>query len=411
MIKPKRIIIYGDFWDSYIYSNHLILFGFNGTINSYNWEKIVLSQPIASETLLAYHCAFLQSDYLYRAEKSGIFEDAEFKHVLEQKFKRMTDLEFHTNELEVFRTTRKPVELNRLTVDIGIYRNMLYYCDSKGLYQKKLNRYRENFLAMKEHKLWDCGILGLNFGYGGRLGLAASSDGLYEFNSFEYGRYPDEHFPVVEGNDDDYTIYQISTQHSSYCSWSFSSLFLGTYVGESELFGFRRIIDKPRTSTNPERSHFDYRGQFGEAQIFSDKQPNSILFAGNEKIYRIGRNKLEAVNYDQNNREGTPIFKLIGTQEVWFENIIEAAVVEFGVVIETDKQLYVLLSTGEFITISQKATDKIVRWRVFPRSNCYINQLHVIYNDRIEILSFNDDYFVDQNKKILGQRYIHSDKF
>lgn len=409
MTKEKRIIIYGNFWDSYIYSNQLILIGFNGTISSYDWEKIVLSKNVPEESVLAYQCAFLQSDYLYRATNTGIFEDREFKTILQKKFQMMTDLEFNINELEDFRTTKKPIELNRLTIDLNIYRNTLYYCDSDGLYIKKLYRNTKNYLAAHESKLWDCRILGLNFGYAGRLGIAASSEGLFEMNAFEYGKYPEDIFPIVE-EVRDYTIYQISPQHSSYCSWSYSSLFSGSYIGESELFGFRRIVDKKRTDNNYELSHLDFRGEFNEEQIFSEKKSDSIIISGNEKIYRLGKHSLEAVSYTQNNTEDTP-FRLIDTQIIPIEEqIIEAAVVEFGVVIETNKRLMVLLSTGEYVDILRKTEDRIVRWRVFPRSNCYINQLHVIFNDRIEIISFNDDYFVDQKNKTIGQRYLFTNR-
>ena len=44
----------------------------------------------------------------------------------------------------------------------------------------------------------------------------------------------------------------------------------------------------------------------------------------------------------------------------------------------------------------------VVRWRVFPRSKHYVNHLHVILDDRIEIYSFNNDYFVDQRSKKAG---------
>ena len=51
-----------------------------------------------------------------------------------------------------------------------------------------------------------------------------------------------------------------------------------------------------------------------------------------------------------------------------------------------------------------------INWRVFPRSKFYENHLHIVYPDRLEILSFNDDYFVDQEKKKAGIRYWESSK-
>ncbi len=43
-----------------------------------------------------------------------------------------------------------------------------------------------------------------------------------------------------------------------------------------------------------------------------------------------------------------------------------------------------------------------MHWRVFPRSDHYSNQLHIIYDDRLEIVSFVHDYFVDQSSKLSG---------
>ena len=79
--------------------------------------------------------------------------------------------------------------------------------------------------------------------------------------------------------------------------------------------------------------------------------------------------------------------------------------------VETKNKLYVLLSTGEEIYTVKKNQEDIIRWRVFPRSTCYVNQLHVIYNNRIEIISFNDDYFVNQKNKKFGNMFFNNKKF
>ena len=43
-----------------------------------------------------------------------------------------------------------------------------------------------------------------------------------------------------------------------------------------------------------------------------------------------------------------------------------------------------------------------VNWRAFPRARHYQNQLHVVRDDHLEVLSFNHDYLVDQDSKRLG---------
>lgn len=71
----------------------------------------------------------------------------------------------------------------------------------------------------------------------------------------------------------------------------------------------------------------------------------------------------------------------------------------FGVVIDYGKSVRVIESDSEIIF---DIIEFPVRWRVFPRSRRYLNHLHLILEDRIEIFSFNHDYFLAQRKKIAG---------
>ena len=82
----------------------------------------------------------------------------------------------------------------------------------------------------------------------------------------------------------------------------------------------------------------------------------------------------------------------------WKGEIVSAGVAVFGTVMEFDNAIVLHLSNGKIKTIKGEP----VRWRVFPRSRHYENHLHIIYDDRLEIWSFNHDYFVDQSAKRLG---------
>ena len=73
----------------------------------------------------------------------------------------------------------------------------------------------------------------------------------------------------------------------------------------------------------------------------------------------------------------------------------------FGAVVEFDDELIVVSSEEEQARIEGPVT----RWRLYPRSMNYENHLHVIFDDRIEILAFYRDYFVDQDKKRFGTKY------
>lgn len=78
--------------------------------------------------------------------------------------------------------------------------------------------------------------------------------------------------------------------------------------------------------------------------------------------------------------------------------IVSAKVALFGTVVELQNGLRVIPSAGAVVRLDGEP----VCWRVFPRSYHYENQMHIIYDDRMEVLSFNHDYFVDQKSKLSG---------
>ncbi len=397
----NKIIIKGEFWDSYIYSNNLILIKYDGTLESYVWDNIIFSKVFQNDRdVLAYKCAYLQGDYLYGISEKDLFDDSDIKKIVEEKFSRLRNLFFEINEIQKFSNSSKKIELRELPIDLGIYNNVLYYCNSTGVFSRTLRHYNNTrYISSRETELWDGKAQCLKIGYGGRIALSASSDGLFEIN-FKYNPYSIK--------DDDSDVIEVSNAHSSYCSWAFSSLFSGSYNSASFLTGLRyEKTDKNDIYDVDAQYVLKYFETYNEKDIFKDREPDSLIISGNEKLYRITHDKIETVLYTQKNI-GTEndIFKLLDERKnIITETIIDAEVVEFGVIVETQTKLYILLSNGEIVTINEKENDEIIRWRVFPRSKCYLNQLHIIYSDRIEILSFNDDYFVNQDKKVFGQKF------
>lgn len=79
--------------------------------------------------------------------------------------------------------------------------------------------------------------------------------------------------------------------------------------------------------------------------------------------------------------------------------LVSAGVAVFGAVLEFDDALLVVASDGVVHRF-----DAPVNWRVFPASKYYENQLHLVYEDHLAIVSFNHDYFVDQATKAMGVR-------
>ena len=77
---------------------------------------------------------------------------------------------------------------------------------------------------------------------------------------------------------------------------------------------------------------------------------------------------------------------------------MSAKVALFGTVVEFDSGLVVLTSDGN----RHRVAGEPVSWRVFPRSRHYEDHLHVIYDDRLEVHSFNHDYACRPARKNFG---------
>jgi hypothetical protein len=73
--------------------------------------------------------------------------------------------------------------------------------------------------------------------------------------------------------------------------------------------------------------------------------------------------------------------------------------------LEFDDGLKVLLNSGDVLELPGEP----VNWRIFPRSLNYLNHLHVIYEDRLEILAITSDYFVSPASRIFGTEPVSRD--
>ena len=131
-----------------------------------------------------------------------------------------------------------------------------------------------------------------------------------------------------------------------------------------------------------------------------------------EKMYRISKGEFQVVDYSpQSNRklpkDGKPKiyraaseFSQVDNERIQLDSdgVIATGTAPFGTVIEFDDHISVMRSDGTLDMFDGEA----VHWRIFPRSEHYSNQLHILYEDRIEIISFVHDYFVDQKSKLYG---------
>ncbi len=399
-MQPLKITINGNFWDVQIYKDRLYLWDMNGDLSVYNWDESLGGLYNNDKFIeLPIICGFSRGDYLYNSNFNLIYEDSAIKDLILKKFKKASkvniDLDLKSMELR----NKQANPFLELQADSEIYYNNMYAATRKGLFSATAHRSDKKYPVNARGKLkWDCPNVQSIKAHSKRLSLSAGSDGLFELFIDKESFYP----PYFKKIDD--KIVQLSEQHSLVSTYAFSSIY-----NTSDIKGSFLIANYWENDENSNNLKLKFDKIYYEEDIFTDN--NSVFsWAENEKIYCIGKNEpLKVIKFTQGNinKNNNIIFESLKFEDslnvLNDEEIISADVAQFGTIIEHNKGLTILQSDGEKYRIN----GDITRWRVYPRSKRYMNHLHVILNDRIEIYSFNHDYFVEQNTKIYGIKPVN----
>ena len=204
----------------------------------------------------------------------------------------------------------------------------------------------------------------------------------------------------------------IAPNECSTCEWSYASLVCSDHAHSLFVAGFARVLEE-RGSGDPRRGRQKVR-RFD--RVLTDKDlfgqhgaelPNgTIQWGAKDKIYRYHAGEIDAV---RNSSNGHVSFEAIDRKNVSaafdLDHFVAVRVAPFGSVIEFDDCVAVLLNSGELLTFPGEP----VNWRVYPRSLNYLNHLHLIYEDRIEIVAFTSDYFVAPGERYFGTEPISAD--
>lgn len=404
-MQPIKISILGDYIDCQIYRGRFYLWTFDGRLKVYKWHDIINSLPNSERDKLPLRFCFLDGNYLYKSDLVELFHDKDFKKILLSKFSLLSKQHYELTEKEIdkflFGEQQTPNDI--LPTDTEIYSSNLYYITENGLYSTTAHRDNKKYpVSTKSIKLWDCNLLSLKANKYPQLALSGGSEGLFELNmSTELARRWNRKEPI-----------QISEKHSSFANYTYWSIYNSSLVDNSymALFDLNKVNDNGLLNNEFifRKSKFkrEFKAEIDEKEIFHAVKKQKYLSWGvDDKIYRATENGFEIVRFRNNARveEGETRFTQIQNINLhaWKGKVIGGGTSYFGTIVECENALVVMLSNGESKTIE----GPITRWRIYPRSINYQNHLHVIKDDRIEIYSFNQDYFLDQDEKLLGLTY------
>jgi hypothetical protein len=394
-MQPLKMIIEGSFFDSQLYSGRLYLWKTDGSIQIINWDKLIESITIQPRLRLAFECGFRQSDYLYGTQWDLIFKDEEIRSLITNKF-----IQLSQNPIEVSQSLLKNSEIRHQKNPIGfphsdllIYSNRLYVGTGDGIFSTTCYKENEYPVSTRPRKIMDAPVLGLSASYGS-LSLSCGSDGLFEMSV--KNKMKDRWNLNSDEDITDNKAHNLSELHSSSSRWTFQSIFSSSHHNSGYLADFERERD-PHPS-NYYSATRKFRRIISSEEIFAK---SSYSWGHQDKLCQVRDRTITVVQFHPWDEENT--FLPLGELQLrdFKGEVVTGDSALFGFIIECDNGIVVMDSNLENIWIPGEP----VNWRIFSRSKFYENQLHIVYDDRLEIYSFNDDYFVNQETKKAGIKY------
>lgn len=393
-MQPAKISIKGDFIDSQIYRGRLYLWTMDGTLCTYDWNKLVDSLFTDDKEALSYTFTFKDGHYLYKHSLTEIFKDEDFRDLLLHKMNIVSSKShiISQNQLKKFLIQEQDVPGGELPTDTEIYNSNLYFINDNGLFQATAHRKTGNPVSSKPVKLWGCKLLSIKANKYPQLALSGGDEGLFELDLSE-GTFRRGH--QVEGN-----ISRISEKHSSFANYNYLSIYSSSLVDCSYMAYYL-------WKNEDGRYRREYQTEFYQDTIFENKK--GLSWGAGDKLYLANQSGIDIVRFSNNRKnfgENKTFSQLDHYKKEIKKEIIGGSTAYFGNIIEFMDGLWVVRSDNEITRINKPVT----RWRIFPRSINYENQLHVVLDDRLDVYSFNHDYFISQVDKTMGLAFSIDEK-
>jgi hypothetical protein len=408
-MQPIKVSIEGDYMDCQIYRGRLYLWTFDGLLKVYDWYGIIESFIKEEIDRLTFEYCFLDGNALYKRSIIDLINrDIEFRDLLLKKFKRVAERKYYI-DLEILSTFligEQDTPTKYVPTDTEIYGNKLYFITERGFFSSTAHARKErNPVSSKSQKIWDCNLLSIKANKYPQIALSGGDEGLFEFN---LSKSVGDNLKLVDST---MPIYCVSEAHSSFSNYTYLSLYNSSIISKSFMAKFSWNIQEDQITGNRQFVR-NYEGQIDDSTIFeSSRYDEDISWGVEDKIFRASQNRFEVVKYNywaKKDKDENVFTKLTGFNIApWKGKVLSGSTTYFGIIVECENALIVLLSDDSTYTIQGPVT----RWRAYPRSLNYQNHLHVILEDRLDIYCFNQDYFQEQKEKTIGLEYKISKNF
>lgn len=384
-MQPLKIRIDGRYWDSYLYNDNLLLLTREGDLEIYSWDRLLDAVATPSELRTPLRHLAARGRAWYALAVQELIHAGGVQNHLRSYVTALTSQTLRITRADLSRKVRRTTAVELFpSTDIEVFGNVLYMGSTDGLTASPLASIADLDVS-RDSVVLDAPALKLAASYS-HLAVAHGEDGLSEISIGRMSRYLRE---------DDRAVFDhlISEENCDSCSWSYFDV-IGSTSGEG---GFIGAFSKP--GPGGRASDYDDRqllGTIPSHEVFGERGglltgSGNLLMLAREGELRTERwnpyRRREDYGID---RERTMVSAPKVTAVTNRPEPLDLSVTVFGAVLELDEQLVVFRSDGQ----TQIIKGEPVAWRAFPRSQRYLNHLHVVRDRWIDIYVFAHDYFV-----------------
>jgi hypothetical protein len=379
-MQAIELRISGRYWDSFLYNDRLYLFTQEGEIEIYRWDRLVQSIPVGNDCGPLFWQFLARGKAWYMPEMQAILRSPK----IYQEIKNLRDAicaepyyisqeDLQNALIEVAPSPAHP------HTDVEAFYGNLYLSSTQGVHVAPLNQSLESSFDRST----DIPAFRMACSYGA-MAIAAGSDGVFEQTlTREY---------ILE---ESYEPVQLSDRACAACSWASFDVVATSGAGSA---GYVAAFSKPSRDEEESRQLI---GVVDSTDLFPSSGGGLLIGSGN--LIALASQSSIILDgwspYRRRDDHGIDLVKSLSSRETveveqLTDDAIDGAVTVYGLVFEMDESLLVVGVDG-----SRDVYPEPINWRTFPRSQRYMNHLHMTCDQGVRIIAYIEDYFLNSRKR------------
>jgi len=338
-----NVKIAGDYVNSYIYSGLLFLVKNGGEIILSDWKRVVRKKIKNIE-----HYEFINNC------SNRIKEDFE-------------DITFHLEEKEILDCILDRSSLNFWPSDFIIYSNVLYFSGQNGVEAIGLDYGNKRFIEDNRKFIYSNRAYKLASAKQRGIAIAAGANGVILKSINRYL--------------DDITAPKLLEKKSVDIEWGASALVVNSeYVSSVDFFEKMPTPDFG-TMTKEEKDNFNAL----KISRSEEKEIPGYSWSVGDRLFSMNENNIKrsVISKEQGDERFNVKEVNIKSEYYPFDNFDSARSGSFGCVVDLYDRIVLMNDNG----IRELGRD-LTKWKVFPRAKNYVNHLHMIEDDCLNIKIF-----------------------